>query len=96
VNPFVMGLQRVSFGRIGSNRRKCSAMLKKTIFAVITKEGGKKMMTLSIRINIRGDDDVVEVAIDSLKELLEDSINDLLQFTEEEYEVKIERTITIE
>jgi len=54
------------------------------------------MMTLSIRINIRGDDDVVEVAIDSLKELLEDSINDLLQFTEEEYEVKIERTITIE
>jgi len=43
VNPFVMGLQRVSFGRIGSNRRKCSAMLKKTIFAVITKEGGKKM-----------------------------------------------------
>ena len=36
-----MGLQRVSFGRNGLNLPKYSVMLKKTIFAVITKEGGK-------------------------------------------------------
>jgi len=41
VNPFVMGLQRVSFGRNGLNLLKFSAMLRKTIFAVITKEGGR-------------------------------------------------------
>ena len=35
-----MGLQLASSGRIGLNHQKFSAMLKKTTFAVITKEGG--------------------------------------------------------
>ena len=41
MNPFVMGLQRVSSGRNGLNLPKYSAMLKKTIFVQITKDGGR-------------------------------------------------------